>query len=69
MKKLLASIAEPGVPYPIGAVAHATAGAIIGCIPAQVVDMATTPVHGAVVGALVGVVIGFGAWLTAKALN
>lgn len=66
MKKLLRIIAEPGVPYPIGAVAHAAAGAAIGCIPAQVVDMTTTPVHGAVVGCLVGIVVGFVAWVVSK---
>lgn len=69
MKKILFQIAEPGVPYPLGAVAHATVGAIIGCIPAQVFDLATTPSHGAVVGAVVGTVVGFVAWLTTKALN
>ena len=65
MKKLLRFIAEPGVPYPIGAVAHAFVGAGIGCLPAQL-DGVGDPVHGAVIGCLVGVVAGFGAWLASK---
>ena len=30
MKKLLQFIAQPGVPYPIGAVAHALVGVVTG---------------------------------------
>ena len=67
MKKALAFIAQPGVPYPVGAVAHATAGAILGCIPPQLIEtISYTPTAGAVVGAVAGVVVGFVAWLASK---
>lgn len=67
MKKILSFIAQPGVPYPVGAVAHATGGAILGCLPPQLFDaISYTPTAGAAVGALVGVAVGFVAWLASK---